>query len=77
MTAEQLKEFCKQRNLTYKELAEKIGMSEGGLKNAIINDKITASIAHSVKMYQRILELETELKEVENLKTALKALLKI
>lgn len=35
MTSEELKQFCKERNLTYKELGELIGMSEGGLQNAI------------------------------------------
>lgn len=77
MTADELKTFCKETGLTYKELAEKLGMSEGGLKNAIINDKITSSIEHSFNMYKRILELENELKEVEALRTALKSLLKI
>ena len=77
MTADELKTFCKEMGLTYKELAEKLGMSEGGLKNAIINDKITSSIEHSFNMYKRILELENELKEVEALRTALKSLLKI
>ena len=43
-------------------------MREGGLKNATVQDKITSSIEHSLEMYKRILELENELKEVENLK---------
>lgn len=77
MTSEELKAFCKEMKLTYKELAGILGMSEGGLKNAIINDKITTSIEHSFKMYKRILELENELKELENLRTTLKNLLKI
>ena len=77
MTAQEIKDFCKSQNLKYKDLAEILGMSEGGLKNAIVQDKITPSIEHSLKMYKRILELENELKEVENLKSALKALLKL
>ncbi|EAI8473576.1 transcriptional regulator, partial [Campylobacter coli] len=34
MTSEELKQFCKERNLTYKELAELIGFGEGAVKNA-------------------------------------------
>lgn len=76
MTSEELKVFCKEMGLTYKELADKLGMSEGGLKNAIINDKITASIEHSFNMYKRILELENELKEFTALKNILKNITK-
>lgn len=76
MTADELKAFCKEMGLTYKELAEKLGMSEGGLKNAIINDKITSSIEHSFNMYKRILELENELKDFTALKDILKNITK-
>ena len=77
MTAEELKAFCKERNLTYKELAEKIGMSVGGLKYAIATDSISKSIEHSLKMYSRILELEAEVKQIEILRDTLKGILKI
>ena len=77
MTSEELKAFCKERNLTYKELAEKIGMTEGSLKNAIATNNITKSIEHSLNMYNRILELEAEVKQLENLRAVLKDLLKI
>ncbi|EAB5416913.1 transcriptional regulator [Campylobacter jejuni] len=76
MTAQEIKDFCKERNLTYKELARYLGLSEGGLTNAIANDKITASIEHSFKMYQRILELENDLKDFEELKNLLEKILK-
>lgn len=76
MTSEELKQFCKEQGLTYKELAKYLGLSEGGLTNAIANDKITASIEHSFKMYQRILELENDLKDFEELKNLLEKILK-
>lgn len=76
MTAQEIREFCKKEKLTYKELAKHLGLSEGGLTNAITNDKITASIEHSFKMYQRILELENDLKDFENLKLLLEKILK-
>ncbi|WP_249291643.1 helix-turn-helix domain-containing protein [Campylobacter curvus] len=34
MTSEELRAFCSKQNLTYKELAEKIGYSESAIKNA-------------------------------------------
>ena len=72
MTAEELKQFCKERNLTYKELAEKIGVSEGGLKNAIIADKITAQVERSVEMIKRIEILEAKLQKAESIRQIFK-----
>lgn len=40
MTADELKAFCKERNLTYKELAEIIGNSEATIHLAIAKAKI-------------------------------------
>lgn len=72
MTADELKQFCKERNLTYKELAEKIGVSEGGLKNAIIADKITAQVERSVEMIKRIEILEAKLQKSESIRQIFK-----
>ena len=72
MTADELKQFCKERNLTYKELAEKIGVSEGGLKNAIIADKITAQVERSVEMIKRIEFLEAKLQKSESIRQIFK-----
>jgi len=72
MTADELKQFCKERNLTYKELAEKIGVSEGGLKNAIIADKITAQVERSVEMIKRIEILEAKLQKAESIRQIFK-----
>lgn len=72
MTSDELKTFCKERNLTYKELAEKIGMSEGGLKNAIIADKITVQVECSVEMIKRIEILEAKLQKAESIRQIFK-----
>ena len=72
MTADELKQFCKERNLTYKELAEKIGVSEGGLKNAIIADKITAQVERSVEMIKHIEILEAKLQKSESIRQIFK-----
>ena len=41
MTADELKQFCKERNLTQRELAKKIGMSADSLNNAVNQNKIS------------------------------------
>ena len=48
MTAADVKEFGKEQNLTYKQLAEKIGMTEGSLKVAITTDKFSSQTIQSI-----------------------------
>ena len=74
MTSEELKAFCKERNLTYKELAEIIGNSEA--TTAIAKGELSVPMSKSIKMYQEILTLREQLKEYAELKSVLKKALK-
>ena len=69
MTAQELKDFCKSQNLTYKELGELIGMSEAGLKTALTNDKISLQTQKSIELLKENLELKQKIKDLEALKT--------
>ena len=73
MTAQEIKDFCKERNLTYKELAELIGFGEGAVKNAISTEKISFQIAHAINMLKKIFELEAKLEKAEAIKKDFKA----
>lgn len=72
MTADELKAFCKETGLTYKELAELIGNSEATIHSAIAKGKISEPMAKSILMYKEILELKEKLKEYAELKNVLK-----
>ena len=72
MTAQELKDFCKSQNLTYKELGELIGMSEGGLQNAVKKDSISEQTAKAIELLKEISALKEQLKDYENLKQSLK-----
>ncbi|BCX79230.1 helix-turn-helix transcriptional regulator [Campylobacter sp. 19-13652] len=72
MTADELKAFCKQRNLTYKELAEKIGMTEGGLQNAVKKDNISEQTAKAIELLREIENLKEQVADYEALKAILK-----
>ncbi|HDZ5005834.1 TPA: helix-turn-helix transcriptional regulator [Campylobacter jejuni] len=76
MTAQEIKEFCKEQGLTYKELAELIGMTEPSVKTALSVDKISNQIEASIKLLKKIKEQEQELKEFRNLKEILINLIK-
>ncbi|MFY4737181.1 helix-turn-helix domain-containing protein [Campylobacter coli] len=72
MTAQEIKEFCKEQGLTYKQLGELIGMSEGGLQNAIKKDSISDQTAKAIELLKEIEILKEQLADYENLKQLLK-----
>ncbi|EPU8950454.1 transcriptional regulator [Campylobacter jejuni] len=76
MTAQEIKEFCKEEGLTYKQLAELIGMTEPSLKTALSIDKISNQIEASMNLLKTIKKQEQELKEFKTLKEILKKALK-
>jgi hypothetical protein cfetvA_06693 len=71
-----IKNTCHELNLTYKQLGEAIGYGEGAIKNSASTGNISEPMAHAIKMYKRILELEREISDSETLKENLKKWLK-
>ena len=71
-----IRRVAKQFGFTYKELAEKIGYSESGLKNVITNKKISEPMKKSLELLIENAELKHKLKlkseAMDNLKTYLK-----
>lgn len=72
MTADELKAFCKERGLTYKELAERIGWSEPSLRATISSGKISDQTAAAVNLLKETMELKAELADWETIKAILK-----
>lgn len=68
MTADELKAFCKETGLTYKELAELIGMTEPSLRSAISTNKITLQVEKSVELLKEIKGLKDELSDWHTIK---------
>ncbi len=76
MTEENLiKQTCKELNLTYKQLGELIGLSEGSIKRLATSDEINTQVIKSCEMLFEIKNLKEQLANTETLKTALKSLL--
>ncbi|EAK7549059.1 transcriptional regulator [Campylobacter coli] len=71
MTAQEIKELCKEQGLTYKQLGELIGMTEPSVKTALSVDKISNQIEASINLLKKIKEQEQELKEFRALKEIL------
>ncbi len=75
MTSEELRAFCSKQNLTYKELAEKIGYSESAIKNAA-NGIVSEPVSFAINLYVENLSLKDKLKSVDKFKQNLKDFLK-
>lgn len=71
-----IKNTCRELNLTYKQLGEAIGYGEGAIKNSASTGNISEPMAHAIKMYKRILELERDIADSEAVKENLKKWLK-
>ena len=69
-----VKKVSKELGLTYKELGEKIGYSEGNLKTTVSQNKISKQLEKSIELYLETLMLKEELKSLTALKAILKSL---
>ncbi|EAH5941854.1 TPA: transcriptional regulator [Campylobacter coli] len=76
MTAQEIKEFCKEQGLTYKQLGELIGYSESAIKSAIAKDEVSEPMSKAIQMQLEINQLKKELQEFENFKNFIKQLSK-
>lgn len=66
-----IKATCKELNLTYKQLGELIGLSEGRVKQLAISE-VGEQVEKACLMLTKIHKLEVELDEQKQLKTLLK-----
>ena len=71
-----IKKTCKELGLTYAQLAEQIGYTEGALKTSVSTDKISNSMVKAIELYKKNLELEKKLLNSEKIKETLKEWLK-
>ncbi len=69
-----VKRVCKELGFTYKQLGEKIGYSEGALRNSATKD-VSQSMTKAIELYLENLELKKELESTDILKNALKNLI--
>lgn len=67
-----IKKTCKELGLTYAQLAERIGYTEGALKVAVSNNKVSEPMKKAIELYLRSLELEEQLKEYEAFKNIIR-----
>ncbi|EAI6767842.1 XRE family transcriptional regulator [Campylobacter coli] len=66
-----VKEVCKELGLTYRQLGELIGLSEGRVKQLAIGE-VGEQVEKACQMLIKIHKLEAELNEQKQLKTLLK-----
>jgi len=67
-----VKKVCKELGLTYKQLGEKIGYSEGALKTAASTGKISEPLKKAIELYLENSNLKNELDKLSEVKKTLK-----
>ena len=71
-----VKKVSKELGLTYKELGEEIGYSEGNLKRAVHDNRTTSQLKKAIELYLKNLKLEKKLNETEEIKRQMGTLIK-
>ncbi|MDR1461456.1 MAG: transcriptional regulator [Campylobacteraceae bacterium] len=67
-----VKKTCKELGITYKELGEKIGYSEGALKTASSTGNISEPMKKAIELYLEILRLKEVLTDFKTLTSIIK-----
>jgi len=71
-----VKRVSKELGLTYKELGERIGYTEGNLKRAVHDNRTTAQLEKAIELYLKNLKLEEQLNEVDAMKRQFKTFMR-
>ena len=66
-----IKQVSKKLGLTYKELGEAIGYSEGSLRQSVYDNKISPQLKKALELYLKIIELEKKVNEMEEFRKTL------
>jgi len=69
-----IKQTCKELGLTYKQLGEAIGYSEGAIKTAVSTDKVSEPMQKAIELYLKNLELQKELEQFKQFKDFIKSI---
>ena len=70
-----VKATAKRLGMTYRQLGEAVGYSEGAIKNAALATEISPSMQKAIELYLENLALKKELEACNTLKSALKTLI--
>ena len=71
-----VKRVSKELGLTYKELGEKIGYSEGNLRRSVSKNQISGQLKKALELYLEIVKLKESKEKISRTKELLTTLLK-
>ena len=67
-----VKKVSKELGLTYKELGEEIGYSEGNLRRSVSKNEISPQLKKALELYLEIIRLKEKEKNTDQVKAILK-----
>lgn len=63
-----IKEICKELNLTQKEIAEAIGMNQKSFNNAVSTNKLSKQAIKAIEILKENIKLKKEIEKIEKIK---------
>jgi len=67
-----VKKVCKELGLTYRELGERIGYSEGSIRNMASKTEISEPVKKAIELLYEIEDYKKQLKDCEEIKRIIK-----
>ena len=71
-----VKRVSKELGLTYKELGEKIGYTEGSLRRSVSTNQISSQLEKAIELYLEIIKLKEKEKQTNQIKELLRTFMK-
>ena len=71
-----VKRVSKELGLTYKELGEKIGYTEGSLRRSVSTNQISSQLEKAIELYLEIIKLKEKEKQTNQVKELLRTFMK-
>jgi transcriptional regulator with XRE-family HTH domain len=72
-----VKKTCRELGITQKELAERIGLTESGLKTALLRKSFSEQIVTSIQLLLELHKLQIEIENTKQFKLNLKQFLEL
>ena len=70
-----VKKVSQELGLTYKELAEEIGYTEGNLRKSVSENRLSSPLKKSLELYLKVVKFQNEKEDTKKMKEILRTLI--
>jgi len=70
-----VKKISKELGLTYRELGEEIGYTEGNLRKSVSEDRLSSPLKKALELYLKVVKFQNEKEDTKRMKEILRTLI--